>query len=344
MAHREGYPREAGLFAYTRYVADLGRACVLGLAALGLLGLARAGRLSASLASLGLLALMLIELWPVSGSVMKPVIGERQAASQETGRDDVVGFLEQAGPVGSFRIRPIEEFQNNRYAGFAVASVGGAHAAKTRLIQDLIEAGGMENPNWWRLLNVRFIVARQAVDSIPGMAVVHRGSGTVLELPRWLPRATVVGDYRVVSPSRAILDSVSRGTRDAARVTFLERDPGLKLGPVEGAKASITRYRLNDVTVEVETPGPGLLRLADLWFPDWEATVDGRPAEILKADYLLRAVAVPAGTHRVEFHFRPHAMRQGLLLSCASLLVALATLATGLLGRRPTPAAAPRDA
>lgn len=342
MTHREGYPREAGMFAYARYVADLGRACVLGLAALGLVGLARARRLSVSLASLGLLAVMLIELWPVSGSVMKPVIGETQAASAENGRDDVVEFLEKAGPVGSFRILPFEEFSSNRYAGFAIASVGGAHAAKTRLIQDLIEADGPNNPVWLRLLNVRFIVAHR--DSIPGLTVVHRGSGTVFEMPEWLPRATVVGEYRVLSPARAILDSVGRGTRDAARVTFLERDPGLTLGPVEGAKATITRYRLNDVAVEVETPGPALLRLADLWYPDWEASVDGRPAEILKADCLLRAVAVPAGTHRVEFHFRSPAMRRGLLLSCASLLVALAALAAGLLGRRPAPAAAPRDA
>jgi len=72
---------------------------------------------------------------------------------------------------------------------------------------------------------------------------------------------------------------------------------------------------------------------------NWEATVDGRPAEILKADYLLRAVPVPAGTHRVEFHFRPRAMRQGLLLSCASLVVTLGLLGAGLLRRRP--AAAP---
>jgi hypothetical protein len=344
LAHRAGFPREAALFAYTRYVGDLARACFLGLAALGLIGLARAERLSAPLASLGLLALMLIELWPVSGSVMKPVIGERQVVSMETGRDDVVEFLEQAGPVGSFRILPTDEFQSNRYAGFAIASVGGAHAAKTRLIQDLIEAGGTQNLNWLRLLNVRFVVSRQGIDSIPGMTRVHRGSGSVFELPRWLPRAMLVGEYRRVSPARAILDSVALGSADAARATWLERDPGLTLGSVAGARASISSYTLNDVAIEVDTPGAALLRLADLWYPDWEATVDGRPAEILKADYLLRAVAVPAGSHRVEFHFRPRTMRQGLLLSCASLLVTLALLGAGLLRRRPAVDTAPGGA
>jgi len=94
------------------------------------------------------------------------------------------------------------------------------------------------------------------------------------------------------------------------------------------------------VTVDVETPGPALLRLADLWYPDWVATVDGRPVEILKADYLLRAVVVPAGRHRVEFRFVSRAMRQGLMLSGASLLVSLVLLAVGMLRRRPAPVVA----
>jgi hypothetical protein len=341
LAHREGFPREAALFAYERYVADLGRACLLGLAAVGLAWLARSGRAPVSAASVGMLALVLIELWPVSGQVMAPVIGERQAASMETGRDDVVQFLEQAGPVGSFRILPgREDFSSNRFAGFGIASVGGAHAAKTRLVQDWLESPVAMHPHWLALLNVRFDVTRENVDSIPGLTVVHRGSGTVLEAPHWLPRATVMGAYRVVTPAKAILDSVASPAHDPARLTLLEKDPGLTLGPVDGARATITRYRLNDVTVEVETPGQALLRLADLWYPDWVATVDGRPAEILKADYLLRAVAVPAGRHRVEFRFASPAMRRGLLLSGACLLVTLGLLVAGwLLGRRARAAA-----
>ncbi len=330
MEHRAGFPREAALFAYERYVADLGRASLLGLLAVGLAGLARAGRVPAAAASLGMLALMLIELWPVSGQVMAPVIGEKRVAAAEAERDDVIAFLEQAGPVGSFRILPREEFASNRYAGFAIASLGGAHAAKTRLIQDFLESGAPDHRTWLSLLNVRYFVTREPVDSIPGLRLAHRGTGSVFELPGALPRATVVGAYRVVSPPRAILDSVVAPGHDPARVTLLERDPGVALGPVAGATAAIVRYRLNDVSVEVDTPGPAILRLADLWYPDWTASVDGRPAEVLKADYLLRAVVVPAGRHRVEFRFASPAMRLGLTVSLVSLVLALALLAAGL--------------
>src|SRR5262249_60321243 len=121
-------------------------------------------------------------------------------------------------------------------------------------------------------------------------------------------------------------------------VTWLESDPHLMRGGAgsDSMRAEITRYRLNDVSIDVQTPVPALLRLADQWYPDWVATVDGKPTSILRADYLLRAVAVPAGRHRVEFQFVSKAVRTGLLLSIASAVVALALIAAGLWwARRP---------
>jgi hypothetical protein len=178
---------------------------------------------------------------------------------------------------------------------------------------------------------------------------VYRGSRVVYENQMALPRATLVGSYRVVTPPKAILDTLAAlsntndGLRRMAVETFLEQDPRLTLGPVEGGSATITSYRLNDVTVRTRSPGPALLRLADLWYPDWTATVDGKPAPVLKADYLLRAVPVPAGEHEVVFRFRSPAVRRGMILSLSSLALILATLAVSTWRRRggsqgPSPA------
>jgi len=223
---------------------------------------------------------------------------------------------------------PLDEFQSNRFATFGIASLGGYHAAKPRRFQDFVERRLSDNWLWMRLLNVRYIVSQSPYETVPpALRVVHQGAAQILEFPAALPRVTVVGAYQVVSPAAAILDSVKSGGHDSGALTYLERDPGLRLGPVEGARAAIESYRLNDVAIAVDTPGPGLVRLADLWYPDWIATVDGRPAEILRADYLLRAVPVPAGRHRVEFHYRSRAVRLGLQLSVASLIVVLAGFA-----------------
>jgi len=157
----------------------------------------------------------------------------------------------------------------------------------------------------------------------------------------------VLGSYRVAPNARAVFDSITAERADVGRVTWLESDPHLTLGgsAVDSARATITDYRLNRVTIEVDTPAPAIVRLADLWYPDWVASVDGQRAPILKADYLLRAVAVPAGKHRVEFRFESKAVRTGLTLSIVGLAIAAGLLvAGGFLGRRrgatPEPEAA----
>jgi uncharacterized membrane protein YfhO len=60
--------------------------------------------------------------------------------------------------------------------------------------------------------------------------------------------------------------------------------------------------------------------LTDLAYPGWTARVDGAPAEILLADGSFRAVAVPAGSHRVEFRYRPISVYAGAAISAAALL------------------------
>jgi len=122
-----------------------------------------------------------------------------------------------------------------------------------------------------------------------------------------------------------------------ADLTYLESDPHLALGPVRGGRLRITSYRLNDVTIDVDTPGPTLLRLADEWYPDWTARVDGRRTPVLRADYLLRAVFVPAGRHTVVFRYESAAVRRGLHVTLLSLVVVLAAFAISRF-RGPRPA------
>ncbi|WP_243373856.1 YfhO family protein [Microvirga solisilvae] len=71
------------------------------------------------------------------------------------------------------------------------------------------------------------------------------------------------------------------------------------------SKVRIVSYRRNSVTLEVEAAEHGVLVLHDIYYPGWEASVDGERRPVLRANLLFRGVEVPAGTHRVEFAFRP---------------------------------------
>jgi uncharacterized membrane protein YfhO len=78
------------------------------------------------------------------------------------------------------------------------------------------------------------------------------------------------------------------------------------------------------VVAEITTANPGILVVMDLHYPGWIAEEEGRPLPLLRADGFFRAVALPAGTHRVVFRYRPLAFYAGAAVSVLSLLTILA--------------------
>jgi uncharacterized membrane protein YfhO len=76
----------------------------------------------------------------------------------------------------------------------------------------------------------------------------------------------------------------------------------------------------------VQIAAPGLLVVADAWYPGWRATVDGQPAEILRANLLYRAVALWPGRHEVVFEYAPQTWRIGMMISGAAALILIAAL------------------
>jgi hypothetical protein len=82
------------------------------------------------------------------------------------------------------------------------------------------------------------------------------------------------------------------------------RDTATDPDPPQGS-AKIVSYGRNDVVLDVETDRNSVLVLHDIYYPGWEAYVDGERRPILRANLLFRGIEVPPGRHRVEFRFRP---------------------------------------
>ncbi len=81
----------------------------------------------------------------------------------------------------------------------------------------------------------------------------------------------------------------------------------------------------NRVVVDLTVAVPAMLVLTEVWYPGWEARVDGEPAELLRVNYLQRGVRLESGNRRVEMVFRPRAWRIGAgvsLISWSFLLLA----------------------
>jgi hypothetical protein len=85
-----------------------------------------------------------------------------------------------------------------------------------------------------------------------------------------------------------------------------------------------TSTKRESVTVEANATAPSLIVIAQAHAPGWRATIDGRPAPLLKANYAFQAVAVPVGTHRIELRYRDRFLVAGAVLSGVALLMCLA--------------------
>ena len=94
----------------------------------------------------------------------------------------------------------------------------------------------------------------------------------------------------------------------------------------EPTSASITQRRTTRVQVQVTAHCPGLLVLTETFFPGWEATIDGRPAEVFPTDIAFRGVVVPTGTSLVEFAYRPSSFRNGVILMLAAVVILIALI------------------
>ncbi len=155
-----------------------------------------------------------------------------------------------------------------------------------------------------------------------------------------MPRAFVVHHAEVVSDEDA-LRRVRDPAQPARRTAFLAEGAALPDPECRrGGAATIEQEGSNSLTVETSAECEGVLVLSDTWYPGWSATVDGATAPVLRANYALRAVRIPAGRHQVQFHYRPASFRWGAIAS--GVAWALLALAFGWSRRKPLAARQPR--
>ena len=150
-------------------------------------------------------------------------------------------------------------------------------------------------------------------------------------------RVSYATAYRVEPDAARAWDLVASGRSDWSRVVLLDEAP--RPAPAGGAGKYVLARIAEDaperVVADVTADAPGILVLADLAYPGWRARVDGKPSPLLRADGYLRAVALPAGAHRVEFRYRPVSFAAGAVLTLAALAILLRWLFIAEPARRP---------
>jgi hypothetical protein len=101
------------------------------------------------------------------------------------------------------------------------------------------------------------------------------------------------------------------------------------------ATESVIAQRLDPARIELaaDLRSPGVIILAEAYYPGWELTIDGQPAEFLRVNRMMRGAAVEAGSHRLVYTYRPRTFRLGMMVSLAAMaVVALLGVNAAILG------------
>ena len=187
------------------------------------------------------------------------------------------------------------------------------------------------------MLNVKYIVTFPQDRGIIGdeFELVYSGDLDIYRNHDAMPRAWLVPEAKYL-PKDQVLDYLVGSAYDPARVVVVE-DPNIATSVANGVneevdigQVAIECYTANQVALTVQANTDAFLVLADQFFPGWQAYVDGKQVEILRANYVMRAVRVPTGHHNVVFHYQPKALQLGARVSLASVsflfLLALVSL------------------
>jgi len=148
----------------------------------------------------------------------------------------------------------------------------------------------------------------------------------------WVPRTNYIpivsiGQAPIYSDDGTAFGAIEEGANDFRHMVYLpmEAKSALQMGGQQvNARITGKNFTILRQSIDVETPAPTMLVLSQAYYHNWEASVDGTPTPLWRANYAFQAVQVPAGKHRILLLYKDKAFRLGSAISFFSILVCVA--------------------
>ncbi len=200
------------------------------------------------------------------------------------------------------------------------------------LFKRFMQIGSMQKQEMLLRTNSRFFLTLDC-DVLPtAKLVTEYGTGAdvtvkAYSLPDAMERAYfATGVHKAGSPDEALRTLLDPNF--PVRDSVILEDPnvaGLD-AQCESTEVRLLAYESQSVVCETSAPIPGYVVLLDSYYPGWISYIDGRAVPISRANYAFRAIGIPAGEHRIEFHYRPWPFYAGLGVTLVSLVVGISVL------------------
>lgn len=213
---------------------------------------------------------------------------------------------------------------NSGRASYYHNALGGYHAAKPGRMQDIqdyyLSKGDIGILN---MMNVRYIIT-QAKN---GGAVAQRNP--YANGPAWFVENVMLAEN--ADEEIRLLDSLNTKETAVINKEFLSKIPLEKIERDSTATIDLVEHAPNYLVYETSTQSAQLALFSEVYYPKgWNVYINNKPVDYIRANYVLRALPIPPGNHKVEFKFEPKVIQTGSTISLASsallLLIILGTL------------------
>lgn len=243
---------------------------------------------------------------------------------------------------GDYRVLNISEGnpfnETSNHTAYFFQSIGGYNAAKLHRYQDMIDnvlSGEIQ----------RFVSAvNQAegdMQQVPGdtlapmlnalnakYVIFGKNANQVVQNPYAAGNGWFVSSLSFVKGADAEMAATQKLQPKHAAVADEQFRAVLEGTPLDSGTVRLTKREANCVEYDVQSPRGGVAVLSEVYYPGWSCTIDGKPADVARVDYILRAIKVEAGSHKVVMTYKPESVTRTETVAYTALaLVLLAFIA-----------------
>jgi len=217
---------------------------------------------------------------------------------------------------------------NETTTSYFKSSVGGYHAVKLRRYDDLInqyfsETDNKKTLNILNMLNTKYILLGSLQE--PRAEINPNANGN----------AWFVSDIQFVKTPNEEIKAVGEIDNKKTAVVSVEDQKyfeGKNLQSDSTAVIELKNYQPNQLEFKTQSKTPQLAVFSEIYYPKgWKMLLDGKEVPYIKANYLLRAVFVPAGNHEVRMVFEPEVIEKGKMISMSAFGIFLLLSVGGFL-------------
>ena len=323
------------------------RSTLFGVLATTCLFLLATGRVSREAGGYLLAGVVAVDLWTVERMYWQ----FSPPASQIYASDAIIEYIKAQPEPG--RVLPLPVYRRDPFVdgdalmAHNIRSVLGYHGNELGRYQQLITPENIGNPNFWHLMNLKYVLSADTL-SLRGLELVVGPVTNAYGTTTFLYRIAEENPLAWITPAIVkATDSEMAGTvldpRFDVRSAALF-DTGAAVTAVEltsipeplAIRARTTRYEPGAIDIELDQPAPpgSALLVSENYYPGWTAQVDGKPAPIGRADLTIIGVELPAGARQVSLRFTSPPFEKGKTITLVALVLALAWwVAGGIFGK-----------